>query len=460
MTCRRSIGRAGTWGAAGILLLAGCLGVAETVQTPAEQERAAVTWLLQHATAVRSVEFDDTDYADLRPLGQAIGNARIVMLGEASHLDGTSFKAKARIIRFLHQEMGFDVVAFESGLYDLHQAWNAIRSGAEPVRTVRRSMFEIWSDSREVQPLVEYIGQRASGPRPLELAGFDSQFTGPLVDGGTGANFVDDLEAYLTARGSMLVSTPEWPAFRVVVDRIARQVYRRTLPTPEERESFSFGAPWLNAELLRLHTASPSLETSRWRQLGDALEAQGRAWFIFWTPVPGSSYSTIRDSAMARNLYWLANTAYPGRKIIVWAHNWHIANDVQNIFNLTGTAPISDGFFRPMGEIIRAMMPGQVYSIGFSAGGGRIGAAGVHEGDVPPIRDIGPPHTGSWEALFLQTQRPNAFLDLKGIRPGGDWIREPRAARPMHYTNSLAVWPNIFDAFFVSSEMEPATAAP
>ncbi|MGH9894114.1 MAG: erythromycin esterase family protein, partial [bacterium] len=66
---------------------------------------------------VRSIDPADEDFKDLEPLIKAIGSARVVQLGEPSHGAGSSFAAKARLIKFLHRRMGFDVVAWESGLY-------------------------------------------------------------------------------------------------------------------------------------------------------------------------------------------------------------------------------------------------------------------------------------------------------------------------------------------------------
>jgi erythromycin esterase len=447
---------------AALVLLAGCMNGPDAAVTPEVDGRTAVAWLRTNANAVRSVQFDDTNYDDLQPLRAAIGNARVVMLGEATHGDGTAFRAKARLVRFLHEEMGFDVLAFEGGLYDMHAAWRNIRNGTPALGAVRESLFEIWTYSQEVQPLFEYVGQRANSARPLELAGFDSQFTGPLASGGTGASYITALEAYLASSGSPLVATPEWPAFRAVVDRIARQVYRRTRPDAAELASFQFGMPWLTVELARLHTASPSLESSRWRQLGDALDAQGRAWFVFWDRTPGTDYGTIRDSAMARNLHWLATAAYPGRKIVVWAANAHIATGVQRVLNTAGTAPLygTSSPFIPMGEIARRLLPGQVYAIGFVAGGGRTGPARVREGEVPPPSTLAAPMAASWEWLFLQTGRPYLFLNLASTAPDAAWLRGPRIARPLGYVHGLASWDQVFDGLFFLADMQPATAAP
>src|SRR5260370_1064257 len=73
-----------------------------------------IAWLKSHAAALRSIDPSDSDFSDLEPIRSAIGEARIVMLGEQTHGDGVTFHAKTRLIRFLHEQCGFDVLAFES----------------------------------------------------------------------------------------------------------------------------------------------------------------------------------------------------------------------------------------------------------------------------------------------------------------------------------------------------------
>src|SRR2546421_4659909 len=88
----------------------------------AQSQGAKVAWLKDHALAVRSIDPADDDFSDLAPLRDLIGDARVVQLGEQSHGDGATFYAKARLIRFLHERMGFDVLAWESGMLDLRLA--------------------------------------------------------------------------------------------------------------------------------------------------------------------------------------------------------------------------------------------------------------------------------------------------------------------------------------------------
>lgn len=91
-----------------------------------------VTWLRQHALKARSLDPSDEDFADLEPQGEAIGDARFVLLGEASHGEGATSLAKGRLLRFLHQRKGFDLPAWEAGFYDCANAgrWSGFSSSS------------------------------------------------------------------------------------------------------------------------------------------------------------------------------------------------------------------------------------------------------------------------------------------------------------------------------------------
>ena len=99
-----------------------------------------IAWLNAHAPVLRSIDIADDNFADLEPFAKAVGDARIVMLGEATHGDGTTFVGKSRLVRFLHERMGFDVLAFESGIYDMRKVWERMRGGEDPRTAARRGI--------------------------------------------------------------------------------------------------------------------------------------------------------------------------------------------------------------------------------------------------------------------------------------------------------------------------------
>src|SRR5262245_51557891 len=84
--------------------------------------------LIDVAVEVRSDAFGDTDFSDLEPMAEAIGDARIVALGEINHTDGATLVMRNRVIRFLHERMGFDVLAWEAGLVGCRRMSEMLRA--------------------------------------------------------------------------------------------------------------------------------------------------------------------------------------------------------------------------------------------------------------------------------------------------------------------------------------------
>jgi len=169
-------------------------------------ERSA--WLREHAVQVRSTAPDDDDFTDLEPMLEALAGVRIVLLGEPSHGDGATFDAKTRLVRFLHQTLGFSVLAFESGLYDCDHVWRALREGVEVGEAIRLGIHDVWRDSRQARPLLRYLGDRAVSDHPLILSGFDCQ-----VSGEASPRFlVDELGRFLRSPGPGLLDPLEWRA--------------------------------------------------------------------------------------------------------------------------------------------------------------------------------------------------------------------------------------------------------
>ena len=60
-----------------------------------------------------------TDFSFLK---EELKDVQVVMLGENTHFDGNVFEMKTNIVQYLHQEMGFNTIAFESGIYDVWKA--------------------------------------------------------------------------------------------------------------------------------------------------------------------------------------------------------------------------------------------------------------------------------------------------------------------------------------------------
>jgi erythromycin esterase len=132
------------------------------------------TLLAPQASPIRPIAaLSSDDFADLQFLKPLLTDARIVQLGEAGHGMGEMNQLKARIVRFLQQELGFSVLAFESSLYLGYQA-DSRAADVSPQSTLTSSLIGVWH-TREVLPLFERLKTSRGASRPIRLAGFDVQ---------------------------------------------------------------------------------------------------------------------------------------------------------------------------------------------------------------------------------------------------------------------------------------------
>src|ERR1044071_4229598 len=155
-------------------MILGSAALATAARGASQPPDSLQDWLAAHARAIRTVDPHDEDFTDLEPIAAAIGKARVVQLGEPSHNAGSCFAAKARLIKFLHQRLKFDVVIWESGIYDVTLVDAALRGGEAPVTAARRGLLRNWASSEECRPLFEYAQKTQATARPLAMAGFDS----------------------------------------------------------------------------------------------------------------------------------------------------------------------------------------------------------------------------------------------------------------------------------------------
>jgi erythromycin esterase len=104
-----------------------------------------------------------------------------------------------------------------------------------------------------------------------------------------------------------------------------------------------------------------------------------------------------RDESMADNVKWIADQN-PGAKIIVWAHNGHIAH---------GGSPS----YTPMGSYLRKMFGSLYVNFGFAFNEGSFQAIeagkGLHDFTVGPAPD------GSLDATLASAGLPIIALDLR-----------------------------------------------
>jgi len=167
-SARFQIRRGIWWLTAGgsIAVIVGCL--LHTLPRWTEERR--VDSLRRASFPIRSVDPVDDDFGDLMPLIDIIGSRRFVFMGETTHEDRGTFDAETRLIRFLHQKMGFDVISIEwsyAGIDSLYEALKARGRNGEPFR---QPLLPRYLEAH--RPLLDYVcATHAKGDRPISLMG-------------------------------------------------------------------------------------------------------------------------------------------------------------------------------------------------------------------------------------------------------------------------------------------------
>jgi erythromycin esterase len=422
----------------------------------ADVDRAArIAWLTEHAIALRSINPTDEDFSDLEPLRKAIGDVRIVQLGEQSHGDGATFHAKGRLIKFLHQKMGFDVLAMESGLYDCRKAWELLGDGEDPYVAVTHGVFGTWTMSDQFQPVIAYLGQAAKSDRPLELCGFDCQFSAAPSRN----DILNDLRAVFERLDPRALDATDRMA---LLDELGSM--RRG---PTDDASYEKRRGLVDKFGRALAGTSPSdrfsaAELSFWRQYAESLGAYAEQLYVGERDYREGN--NVRDIQMAKNFVWLAREKYPRRKIIVWAASGHLMRNPAavepalgaEVTDESGPRPAPPDYYRDvatMGDRVWKALGKETYTLAFSAADGEGGLAWGKPYPLAPVE------RGSLEDLAVEAGSSNIIIDFRQLDESGAWLREKLAARPMGYGYMTADWTSVFDGFVFTRTMYPSTMA-
>ena len=388
----RHIARLFTWVAA--CLAIGCVSDQEN------QEWS--TWIRAYHHPIRSLTSDDfSDLAFLEPL---LRDRRIVQLGENGHGISEFNQVKVRLIKYLHEELDYSVVAFESRLFECYQA-NELARTLTADELMRSCVYSVWH-TEEALPLFQYMLETRATDRPLLLAGFDN------IQGGLNRR---DRPGFFYA-----LINPVDPGYAERIARLDSTFLRRV--GSDDREYVVTH----ERELVAVYDSLAAFFSDRHHEIVTAADADPQrvelagqvARSVVAFVRHGAAYvrdhesgvaSLIRDSAMADNLDFLADRLYTEMKIVVWAHNSHVRHAGSAVEPWPG---------KKMGEWVVERRRDEVYTVGlfmYKGQGARNDRRLYHVSRMP---------RGSLESILAHANTPWFFVDLLGAsrEPGTDWM--------------------------------------
>jgi erythromycin esterase-like protein len=379
--------------------------------------------------AVRRAALPLTGHAaDYDALVERVGDASVVLLGEATHGTHEFYHERARITQRLVEEKGFTVVAVEADWPDAYRVNRWVRglgrdgSAAEALDDFRRFPAWMWRNA-EVLNFVDWL----------------REYNDSLVAGHPRTGFYGlDLYSMFESIGAVL-------RYLDRVDpegaRRARQRYACFDFAGEDAQAYGYAAetglaPHCTDEAVAQLVELRRLAAERLARDGRGDEdeafyaeqnarliADAEAYYRSMFGAPANSWN-LRDLHMAGTLDALLEhfTARRGRRAraVVWAHNSHVGDARATQMGREGEWTL--------GQLVRERRGDDCVLVGFTTYTGTVTAASDWDAPYEEKRVV-PALEGSYEALFHESGGGGFYLDLGAGTEAARALSEERLER-------------------------------
>ena len=399
-------------------------------------------------------EIDDPAFAGAF---DRFAEARVVLLGEASHGTSEYYRARAAITRRLIERHGFTIVAVEADWPDAASIDRYVRH--RPKREGEEAAFQrfptwMWRNT-DVEAFVRWLRRHNEG-RPYEaMTGFYGLDLYNLAASIRAViDFLDeaDPEAARVARERYGCLRP-WAHDPAAYGRVAiTEGYGRC----------EAGAVAMLRDLLKRQMDCLGEECDEWLDAAANARLIKNAEQYYRVMYYGSAESwNLRDTHMFETLCQLLEAKGPDSKAVVWAHNSHIGNAAH-----TEMGQVREEL--NIGQLVKERFGKAARLIGFGTHTGTVAAAS--DWDEPmEVKRVRPSLPESWERLCHDSGVARFLLDLRDGQ-GMEELAEPRLERFIgviyrpeterwsHY--SEAELANQFDAWIWFDETRAVTPLP
>lgn len=347
-----------------------------------------------------------------------VGEARCVLIGEATHGTHEFYRLRAQLTKRLIVEKGFLGVVVEGDWPESYRVNRYVRgAGLDSAAVFALSDFQrfpawLWRNA-DVLDFVGWLRAHNDRRHAADKVGF----------------YGLDLYSLHTSIAAVLSYIDTYdPA----AASLARERYACFDQFGDDAQAYGYATRF---------GRRPSCEeavTEQWMALRTSgVEATDEYFFAeqnarvvknaeayYRTMMSGHVASwNLRDTHMADTVDALLShleIRHKFSKLVIWAHNSHVGD-------ARATSLCDQGEIN-IGQLMRERYPNETYLVGFSTYQGTVTAAANWDGAAERKR-VRPGLANSYEALFHQMREPAFIIDLQHLKEAGGALYEPRLLR-------------------------------
>jgi protein-L-isoaspartate(D-aspartate) O-methyltransferase len=344
--------------------------------------------------------FASIESADLASLLERIGDARVVLLGEATHGTSEFYRMRERISRALIEHKGFSFVAIEGDWPDAARIDHYVRHREYPSSEwTAFARFPVWMwRNREVREFVDWLRGHNGSLKAADRVAFHGLDLYSLYNSIRSVlEYLDAVDPHTAevARERYGCLTP-WQSDPAVYGHAALTGRYQTC----EQEVTS-----MLTDLMQKRRAYAEHDGERFLDAVQNARLIANAERYYRIMYYGSRASwNLRDSHMFQTLRNLLQFHGPRSKAIVWAHNSHVGDSAATEMSTRDEYNI--------GHLCREEFGAASYAIGFGTHCGTVAAASNWD-EPMQIMVVRPSLSASYERICHETGDPRFMLPLR-----------------------------------------------
>ncbi|GEM_PF-3830090 len=269
-----------------------------------------------------NIQSNDSDLLFLKNILED-DSVKIVLLGDYGNIDTVSFSGKTKLVKFLHEKCGFDVIAFENSFYDCAKGWELTKQNNDynsSISLALGSLPAFKSGNCAYEAFIKYLQNTLNSKNPLIFAGIGNGLSSFKHE-----DFIADVN-----RLNLLKTNDENERLIKIIRSLDPNPFAPSYP---DSGIIKYNVNFLDTLLERVNKQDypefSDLDREFWLHVIRGLIQSN----LYYNELKLNYIDALNklNTGKTDNLIWLVEKKYPGKKIIIWADNFSACRGFKHI---------------------------------------------------------------------------------------------------------------------------------